>query len=154
MKFLASLMMIVCAAMVQADGTPLKITQGVVVSEARVRVPVPGQNLTAAHFYLHNQSDQERLLVAVTSPIAARSELHNHTEEGGMMRMRRVDSVAIPARGHQRFQPGGYHVMLYELHRRPQTGESVPLLLSFDDGSQLSVDAIAESVFDRPHHNH
>src|SRR5690625_8533 len=77
-------MMIVCAAMVQADGTPLKITQGVVVSEARVRVPVPGQNLTAAYFHLHNQSDQERLLVAATSPIAARGELHNHTEAGGM----------------------------------------------------------------------
>src|SRR5690625_2500328 len=147
-------MMIVCAAMVQADGAPLKITQGVVVSEARVRVPVPGQNLTAAHFYLHNQSDQERLLVAATSPIASRGELPNHTDDGGMMRMRRVDSVVIPARGHLRFQPGCYHVMLYELHHRPQTGESVPLLLSFDEGSQLSVDGIVERVFDRPHHNH
>src|SRR5690625_1799936 len=120
-------MMIVCAAMVQADGTPLKITQGVVVSEARVRVPVPGQNLTAAYFHLHNQSDQERLLMAATSPIAARSELHNHTEVGGMMRMRRVDSVAIPARAHQRFKTGGYNVMLYELHRRRQTCEYVTL---------------------------
>src|SRR5690625_1379689 len=147
-------MMIVCAAMVQVDGAPLKITQGVVVSEARVRVPVPGQNLTAAYFHLHNQSDQERLLVAATSPIAARSELHNHTEEGGMMRMRRVDSVAIPARGHQRFQPGGYHVMLYAPHRRPQRGASVPLLRRFEEGSHSSVDAIAESVFARPHHNH
>src|SRR5690625_6269792 len=93
-------------------------------------------------------------MVASPSPYSDRRDLHNHTEEGGMMRMRRVDSVAIPARGHQRFQPGGYHVMLYELHRRPQTGESVPLLLSFEYGSQLSVAAIAERGFDAPRHNH
>ena len=159
MKFLASFMMIILAAVAQADEAPLKVTQGkvaqgVVVSEAKVRVPVPGRNLTAAHFHLHNQSAQERILVSVTSPIAARTELHNHTEEDGMMRMRRVENVAVPAQGHQHFQPGGYHVMLYDLHRRPQTGESVPLLFIFDDGSQLSVDAVAASVFDRPHHNH
>src|SRR5690625_5547317 len=105
-------MMIVCAAMVQTDGTPLKITQGVVVSEARVRVPVPGQNLTAAYFHLHNQSDQERLLVAATSPIAARGELHNHTDEGVMMCMSRFVSVAIHACCNLRFQTGGYNVIL------------------------------------------
>lgn len=154
MKFLASVMMIMLAAVVQADDAPSQVTQGVVVSEARVRVPVPGRNLTAAHFHLHNQSAHERILVSVTSPIAARTELHNHTEEDGMMRMRRVESVPIPAQGHQHFQPGGYHVMLYDLHRQPQSGESVPLLLTFDDGSQLSVDAVAESVFDRSQHNH
>lgn len=146
--------MSIFAAAVHAEEAPRKVTQGVVVGEATIHIPVPGRNLTAAHFHLHNQTAHDRALVSVTSPIAARTELHNHTEEDGMMRMRRVEQVSIPARSHRHFQPGGYHVMLYDLHRRPQTGEAIPLVLIFDDDSQLSVDAVAESVFDRPHHNH
>lgn len=154
MKILASVMMFMLTAMVQAEALAPDETPSVFVHEAKVRVPVPGQNLTAAYFQLHNQSAQERILVSVTTPIAARTELHNHTEEDGIMRMRRVELVTIPAQGHQHFQSGGYHVMLYDLHHRPQAGETVPLLLIFDDGLQLSVEAVAESVLDRSHHNH
>ncbi|MDQ2078229.1 copper chaperone PCu(A)C [Marinimicrobium sp. ABcell2] len=153
MKYFVCVMMVVMASVVQAGEAP-KVTQGVAISEAKVRVPMPGRDLTAAYFHVHNQRDQERFLVSVSSPIAERAELHSHSEVDGMMRMRREDKVQIPAQGHQHFQPGGYHVMLLDLRRRPQTGESVELVLTFDDGSQLSVDAVAESVFDRRHDNH
>lgn len=131
-----------------------KAAKQIEVSEARVRVPLPGKELTVAYFTLHNRSDAAQHLDAVSSPIAGRVELHQHREEEGMMRMRKVERVALAANSHMAFEPGGYHVMLFDLSRKPQTGEEVELVLTFADGSELSVSAKVESVFDRPHHNH
>lgn len=136
----------------QEDGPA--VAKQIEVSEARVRVPMPGKEVTVAYFTLHNRRDAAEHLDGVSSPIAGRAELHQHREEEGMMRMRKVERVALPAHSQLAFEPGGYHVMLFDLQRQPQTGEEVELVLSFADGSQLSVSAEVESVFDRPHHHH
>lgn len=127
---------------------------GVEVSEAVVQIPIPGKQNTVAYFTLRNRTDQPRLLVAVSTPVAERAELHRHSEKDGMMSMRQVEEVALPAHGHLSFQPGGYHVMLFDLRRELQTGQEQELVLTFDDDSQLAVTAQVESIFDREHHNH
>lgn len=124
------------------------------VSDATVRVPLPGKHLTSAHFLLHNTGSEARALVSVSADFAQRAELHEHRTEDGMMRMRLVEAVEIPAGGKVRFASGGYHVMLFELDRRPRTGDPLHLHLKFDDGSERTVKAYAVSVFDRPHHAH
>lgn len=142
------------AAPLQAQQEGQSAAKQIEVSEARVRVPLPGKELTVAYFTLHNRADKAQHLDAVSSSIAGRAELHQHREEEGMMRMRKVERVALPANARVAFEPGGYHVMLFDLSRKPQTGEEVELVLNFADGSKLSVSAKVESVFDRPHHNH
>ncbi len=124
------------------------------VIDATVRVPLPGKNLTSAYFLLHNTGEEARSLVSISAEFAERAELHKHDTVDGMMRMRRVESVEIPAGGKVRFASGGYHVMLFELDRRPRTGDPLHLVLTFDDGSEQAVKAYAVSVFDRPHHAH
>lgn len=126
----------------------------VTVTDATVRVPLPGKNLTSAYFLLHNTGEQARSLVSVSTEFAERAELHEHRTVDGMMRMRQVDAVEIPAGEKVRFASGGYHVMLFDLKRRPRTGDPLHLILTFDDGSEQAVKAYAVSVFDRPHHNH
>ncbi len=126
----------------------------VTVADATVRVPLPGKNLTSAYFLLHNTGEEARSLVSVSAEFAERAELHEHDTVDGMMRMRQVKSVEIPAGGQVRFSSGGYHVMLFELDRRPRTGDPLYLELTFDDGSKQAVKAYAVSVFDRPHHAH
>lgn len=126
----------------------------VTVADATVRVPLPGKNLTSAYFLLHNTGQEARALVSVSAEFAARAELHSHDTVDGMMRMRQVQSVDIPAGGKVRFSSGGYHVMLFELERRPRTGDPLYLELTFDDGSKQAVKAYAVSVFDRPQHAH
>lgn len=126
----------------------------VTVTDATVRVPLPGKDLTSAYFLLHNTGEEARSLVAVSAEFAERAELHEHRTEDGMMRMRQVDAVEIPAGEKVRFASGGYHVMLFGLERRPRTGDPLQLILTFDDGSEQTVKAYAVSVFDRPHHDH
>jgi len=127
-------------------------SQDIVVTQARVQVPMPGQDLTSAYFLLRNKGQYPRQLVGVQADFAARAELHSHEMQDGMARMRRQDSVTIAPRSELPFKSGGHHVMLFELSQRPRTGDLLELVLEFADGSHKRVSAQAISVFDRPHH--
>ncbi len=122
------------------------------VVDATVRVPLPGKNLTSAYFLLRNSSDKPMTLTGVKAAFAQRAEIHSHQMVDGMMRMRPVESVTVPAQGTLRFKSGGHHVMLFDLDRRPRTGDPLHLTLIFDGGVEVPVKAFAVSVFDRPHH--
>lgn len=122
------------------------------VVDATVRVPLPGKNMTSAYLLLRNTSDKPMTLTGVTAAFAQRAEIHSHQMVEGMMRMRPVESVTVPAQGTLRFQSGGHHIMLFNLDRRPRTGDPLHLTLSFEGGVEVPVKAFAVSVFDRPHH--
>lgn len=122
------------------------------VVDATVRVPLPGKNLTSAYFLLRNTSDKPLTLTGVKAAFAQRAEIHSHQMVDGMMRMRPVESATVPAQGTLRFKSGGHHVMLFDLDRRPRTGDPLHLTLIFEGGVEVPVKAFAVSVFDRPHH--
>ncbi len=112
----------------------------IAVSDAFVRLPPPGQSISAAFLTLSNSGDAKKLVKA-DSPVANNVELHNHIHDGGVMRMRQVTAIDIPAKGKVVLQPGGYHVMLIGLKAPLQDGQKVPLTLTFDDGSSKAVSA-------------
>ncbi len=69
----------------------------VTVLDPWVRGTVEGQPSTAA--YLTLRSDSAVRLVSVTSPVAARCSVHEMSISGTLMRMRTIESLAIPAGG-------------------------------------------------------
>ncbi|MET4896315.1 copper chaperone PCu(A)C [Sphingomonadaceae bacterium jetA1] len=91
---------------------------------------VPGRP-AAAYFIVHGGPKPVKL-ISVGSDVAITTEMH----EGGMA-MRRVDSVPIPAGGTVAFQPGGRHVMLYDMNPGVKPGRILSLLLTFSDGTRL-----------------
>ena len=113
----------------------------VIVAEPWVRATVPAQKATGAFMQIRNTSDAERKLVKAESPVAKTVELHNHVNENGVMKMRPVTHIVVPAHGKAELKPGSYHVMLIDLKAPLKEGEAVPLTLSFDDGSTQRVDA-------------
>jgi copper(I)-binding protein len=88
-----------------------------------------------------NAGASDRALVGGSSPAAKVVELHTHTMEGGMMRMRQVEKIDLPAGKDVSLKPGGLHVMLIGLKQNLTPGENVPLTLKFADGSELTLDA-------------
>ncbi|MCM8612767.1 copper chaperone PCu(A)C [Accumulibacter sp.] len=114
---------------------------GLVVSDPYVRLMPPGSPTTAAFMSISNRSGSDRRLLQAESPVARSVELHTHVDDHGVMRMRRVTAIEIPAGGHAELHSGGQHVMLIGLRQPLQDGERVPLTLRFDDGSsqQLAV---------------
>lgn len=116
------------------------------VTGAYVRAVPPGQPNGAAFMALTNQSDSDHVLVAAESSVAEAVELHNHTMEDGMMRMRRVERIDLGARETVSFQPGGLHVMLIGLARQLEPGQQVDLTLIFEDGSRTRFEMPVQKI--------
>ena len=130
----------------------------VAVTDAWVRGTVTGQKVTGAFMQLKSPTDAA--LVAVTSPIAKLAEIHEMKQDGGVMRMRAVDKVALPAGKSVELKPGGYHVMLMDVTGPLQEGATVPLTLTFEDkaGRKETVEVKARvkalTAADLPAHKH
>ncbi len=99
-------------------------------NDAWVRAPAPGQDNAAA--YLHVTVRENARLVAVTSTIAGHVEIHAMKHENGMMMMREVGSLALPAKQAVALSPGGAHLMLIGLKRPIRAGDSVLLKLTVE----------------------
>ncbi len=104
------------------------------ISGAWSRATAPGQD--AASVDLTITSKRAATLVGVSSPTAKTAELHSMTTEDGMMRMREVKSIELPAGKRVNLSESGYHLMLNGLKAPLKEGETVPLTLSIRVGKQ------------------
>lgn len=114
------------------------------IEGAWTRATAPGQE--AAGVDMTITSKQAAMLVGVTSPVASAAELHSMTSEKGMMRMREVKSIALPAGKRLNLRESGYHLMLNGLKAPLKEGEAVPLTLSIKVGKHgvVKIEALAE----------
>ncbi|WP_337111421.1 copper chaperone PCu(A)C [Photobacterium sp. Hal280] len=95
---------------------------------------------------MENHGDTPDVLLRAESPIAEKVELHEHAHENGMMKMRKVDDIQIPAHGTQLLQPGGYHIMMFNLTSVPKLGDSFPLTLYFQNAGKVDVKVKVEKA--------
>lgn len=106
------------------------------VENAWVRLPaVPGR--PAAAYFTVEGGPEARTLHRVTADLAVRAEMHETMSGGGHMAMRQITDVPIPAGEEVAFEPGGRHVMLYDVDRRAKPGATTMLTLTFDGGQRL-----------------
>lgn len=103
-----------------------------------VRLLPPGSPNTAAFMVLKNDADQPVKLVAAASAAAGRAELHTHLHENGVMKMRQVENIEIPAKGEAVLKPGSLHIMLFEVGTLSEQ-TPFPLTLTMDDGQKLDL---------------
>lgn len=111
------------------------------VEHAIVQLPaVPGRP-GAAYFALHGGPVDDRLM-AVSSPLAVKAEMHEMKVAGGMMSMAAIEGgLAVPAGGKVEFSTGGNHVMLFDISPKVAVGGKMPLQLSFASGDKLDAEA-------------
>ncbi|OLF56325.1 copper chaperone PCu(A)C [Pseudomonas chlororaphis] len=106
----------------------------------------PNAPTVAAYFVIHNTGANADRLLGVDSPIAAKAELHEHVQEGDLMKMQQVPSVAIAPGAMVTFAPMAYHVMLLELKDRSllRDGKRFPLTLHFEKSGDVTVDVAVQ----------
>jgi copper(I)-binding protein len=128
------------------------------VSGGWIRATAPGQDQGGADLSII--SKQPATLIGVTSPVCETVQLHNMTSENGMMRMREVKAIELPAGKRVNLRESGYHLMLIGLKAPLKEGETVPLTLSIMVGKQglVKVHTMAEvkslTAIDAPHDDH
>lgn len=87
---------------------------------------------SAVYFVLQNRGGAPDRLVSARTEVAAVVELHLSAIEDGVMRMRQVEGIEIPAQGAARLEPGGYHLMLIGVNRALAEGDRFPVSLEFE----------------------
>ena len=92
------------------------------------RATAPGQD--SAMVDMSITSKQAATLVGFASPACKSAELHSMTHEGGVMKMREVKEVALPAGQRVNLGESGYHLMLLGLKAPLKEGDVVPLTLN------------------------
>ena len=129
-------------------GLAAPATADVKVQDAWVRGTVPGQDSTGA--YMKLQSSADAVITGAQSPVAKTVELHSMRMEGGMMKMRAIPRVALPAGKTVEFDPSGYHVMMTGVASPLRAGQTVPITLTIEDAkggkSQLEVKAVVRPL--------
>ncbi len=127
----------------------------VVISDAWARTTVPGGRVSAA--YMRIRSPAAAKLVKVETPVSEHVELHNMTMQDGVMEMKAMDAIPIPANKPVELKPGGMHVMLLKVSKPINTGDTVPLTLTFEGADKkiftVQVDAKAQEKA-AMHHKH
>ena len=101
------------------------------VDNAWARATVQGQKATGAFMKL--TAPQATQLVAVSTPVAGVAEIHEMKMDGGVMKMRAVSALDLPANQSVELKPGSYHLMLMDLKAPLAKDASVALTLTFKD---------------------
>lgn len=122
------------------------VAESVEISDPYVRMVPPNAPATAAFMTITNKDGKDHAVVSAKGYINKITELHTHLHDNGVMRMRQVDKIDLPAGGATALQPGGLHVMLIGLNEPVQEGQKIQIDLTFDDGSTKSVEAVGRPI--------
>ncbi len=117
----------------------------VAIMNAWVREAHPNANVNAGYMTLVNVGPEEVRLVNVESGAFQSIEVHEMATVDGLMEMREVTDLVIPAHGQIHFEPGGKHLMLMGPREHVTTGQKIDMTLTFKSGRKqtLSVQVAA-----------
>jgi copper(I)-binding protein len=137
MKRLILLFFLLLAAC--APAPPVVTQNGIEIFAPQLRLAGTGPGTVAAvYLQIKNTGPAADRLVGAACDFAEAS-LHETRLNGQVMTMDAVEAVEIPAGALLELRSGSYHVMLLHLTRELKTGETVNLLLKFDQAGQISV---------------
>ena len=133
----------------QADEKPVKAAftvsstepdgDVVAIMNSWVREAHEKATVNAGYMTLLNASDEEVTLLKVESDAYNKIEVHEMVVVDGLMEMREVEDLSIPANGQIRFEPGGKHLMLMGPKEHLKTGQKVDMTLVFKSGKEQTV---------------
>jgi protein SCO1 len=109
------------------------------------RSTAPGVAVGVVYFEVINAGPTDTLL-AIECPAAEHAEMHATARADGIMKMRPVASVDIPAGGRLSFQPGGLHAMLIGIKQPLTEGGRLPLTLVFRRAGKLRFEAVIQGL--------
>ena len=110
--------------------------------------PIEG-NPSALYFTVHG-GPQATTLEDVLSPSAIRVAMHDNVRDPatGMVSMKPLVRVPIPADTDVRFAPGGKHVMLYGINLPARRLNEIDLTFVFGNGERVAVTASMQGMGD------
>ena len=129
------------AAVAACLALPALAADTIAVRDAFARASSPAAKSGAAFMAIDNTGGTDDRLVAASSDIAARVELHTHIMEDDVMRMVHVEEgFEIPAGETVLLERGGKHVMFMGLAAPMEQGARVEVTLTFEEAGDVTVE--------------
>lgn len=122
-----------------SQGAPAVTAGDIQVSAAWARAAAATAPVGGAFVTLINHGRETDSLVAASSTVADTVELHTHTMDGGVMRMRAVAAMELAPGAVTEMKPGGLHIMLIGLKAPLTEGGRFPLTLTFQRAGTVTV---------------
>ena len=136
--------LILCAFPATAEKKPIPVSGEIEITGAWARASVSKNG--AAYLTIQNHGDRAHLLIGAETPLARKVEIHTHTMDGQIMRMRKTEKIGIAPNKSIKMAPGGIHLMLINLERKLQQGEEFPLLVKFQSIDPINIKVKVEGI--------
>lgn len=101
-----------------------------------LRLPPPGQNVSAIFLKISNKSQKDLSLIKVSGDFAEQFELHTMEMKDNMMRMRQVDLILLKKETTTELKSGGLHIMVFDIKKPLENDKVYDLKLFFNDKSE------------------
>ena len=99
----------------------------------------PATAMAGVAFMTIRSTGEADKLISYSTDACERPELHTHIKDAeGVMRMRQVEAIEIPAGGEAVLQPGGLHLMCIKLNGPLVEGETVTATLNFEKAGEIT----------------
>lgn len=117
----------------------LVVAESLKATEGWARASIPGTENGAAYATLENPHDKTVHVTHISSDVSKVVEVHRHVMSGDVMKMEAVKPLSIGPGEAIKFQPGGYHFMLFGLTSPLKAKDTFSLILHFDSGSKQEI---------------
>ena len=114
-------------------------SSGIKIEDAWSPAAPPGAAALAV--YAQIVPAQDDTLLRVSSPAAAKAELHATLEHNGMTQMRPVGAMPITDGTTVKLEPGGMHLMLMGPRESVAAGATIPVVFHFAKAGDVTVNA-------------
>ena len=111
------------------------------------RATPSGAPVGAGYVTLKNAGAAADKLLSATAPdIAGKVEIHEMSMDNGVMKMRAINGLEIPAGKSVELKPGGYHIMFMQLKQPLKAGDTIKGTLTFEKAGAVPVEYKVEAM--------
>ena len=163
MRILLSVALITLAVAATATAIPGRALAEDPVGVGDLRIMHPWARASAGHgntgaafMTIMNTGNKDDKLVAASTTVAKKTEIHETKMEDGVMKMRMMmGGLPIPAGGEVELKPMGLHVMMMGLKEKLIEGKTLALTLTFEKAGsvELAVPIAGPGAMMAPHMN-
>ena len=147
--FAASTLML--AACSQEAAEPVDESGGIAgleITNARMALPAVAGNPAAIYMDISYEGDRNLAIRSADVAGAARAELHDVMEFNGEMMMNEMPPLMLTSGDSVTFEPGGKHVMAFELDPGLTAGGSTEVTFTVAGGDKHSFDVAIQAAGD------
>ncbi|SRR5579883_107857 len=111
-----------------------------VIEQPWARATPKGATVGAGYLTIRNNGTTADKLTGGSADFADQVQIHEMSNAGGVMKMRQIDGLEIPAKGAVALKPNGVHLMFQGLKKPLVAGQTVKATLTFEHAGSALVE--------------